>query len=32
MKNPQTLWRAGLGNVVLVLLPPASSGGCGLFF
>jgi hypothetical protein len=32
MENPQILQRASLGNVVLVLLPIASSGGCGLFF
>jgi hypothetical protein len=32
MKNPQTLRRAGLWNVVLVLMPTASSGGCSLSF
>jgi hypothetical protein len=26
------LKQGGLGNLVLVLLPTASSGGCGLFF
>jgi hypothetical protein len=31
-ENPQTLRRAGSGNLVLVLLPAASSGGCGLLF
>ena len=31
-KNPQVLWRMGSGNVALVLLPTASSGGCGSFF
>jgi hypothetical protein len=31
-ETPQTLHRAGSWNVVLVLLPTASAGGCGLFF
>lgn len=32
IENPQTVWHAGSSNVVLVLVPTASSGGCGLFF
>jgi hypothetical protein len=32
MKKPAVLAGCGLSNLVLVLLPTASSGGCGLFF
>jgi hypothetical protein len=31
-ENPQTLQHADLWILVLVLMPTASSGGCGLFF